>query len=221
MYCTLQSPATMLSSAILSALLALPLIVSAAPFHPLVKRTPPGIPTTAEATTQLAALTVAAAGPQTGYTRSKFKTWDTIEGTCNTREYVLKRDGTDVVVNSACKATSGSWTSPYDGATWTSASDLDIDHFVPLSNAWKSGASAWTDAQREAYANDVTHPQLWAITSSVNEAKSDSGPELWKPPLTSFYCTYAKTWIRVKNQYALTVNTDEKAALVSMLATCT
>jgi hypothetical protein len=52
------------------------------------------------------------------------------------REFVLKRDGTNVVVNSACTATSGSWKSPFDGATWTQASDIDIDHMVPLKNAW-------------------------------------------------------------------------------------
>jgi hypothetical protein len=56
---------------------------------------------------------------------------------CNTRETVLKRDGTDVVQSSSCGATSGSWLSPYDGETWTAASDVDIDHVVPLSNAWK------------------------------------------------------------------------------------
>jgi hypothetical protein len=51
-------------------------------------------------------------------------------------EYVLQRDGRNVVVNSACTATSGTWTSPYDGAVWTAGSDLDIDHMVPLKNAW-------------------------------------------------------------------------------------
>jgi hypothetical protein len=56
--------------------------------------------------------------------RDLFPTWDTISGTCNTRETVLKRDGTNVVVNSACTATSGTWVSPYDGATWTAGSDL-------------------------------------------------------------------------------------------------
>ena len=25
---------------------------------------------------------------------------------------------------------SGTWVSPYDGATWTAASDVDIDHLV-------------------------------------------------------------------------------------------
>lgn len=68
----------------------------------------------------------------------RVKDWMTISGACNTRETVLKRDGTDVQTNSACASTSGTWVSPYDGATWTEASDLDIDHFVPLSNAWKA-----------------------------------------------------------------------------------
>lgn len=146
-----------------------------------------GIPTTAAAKTQLAALTVAVQGTQDGYDRDLFPTWITISGTCNTRETVLKRDGTNVVVSTACAATSGSWYSPYDGATWTAASDVDIDHMVPLSNAWKSGAAAWTTAQRQAFANDLTNPQLWAVTDNVNQSKSDSGPEDWKPPLGKFF----------------------------------
>lgn len=51
-------------------------------------------------------------------------------------EYVLKRDGTNVQTNSDCTAASGTWFSPYDGATWSAGSDVDIDHMVPLKNAW-------------------------------------------------------------------------------------
>ncbi|KAJ4308745.1 hypothetical protein N0V94_009226, partial [Neodidymelliopsis sp. IMI 364377] len=115
---------------------ALTALVSAAP-APLVPRAPPGVPTTAAAKTQLAGLTVAAQGPQTGYSRDLFPHWITQSGACNTREVVLARDGTNVVQSSTCAATSGTWKSPYDGATWTAASDVDIDHMVPLSNAWK------------------------------------------------------------------------------------
>lgn len=131
---------------------ALATIAAAAP-APLVPRAPPNVPTTAAAKTALAGLTVAAQGPQTGYSRDLFPHWITQSGTklgvtlgqlilttsgaCNTREVVLKRDGTNVVQDSACAATSGTWKSPYDGATWTAASDVDIDHMVPLSNAWK------------------------------------------------------------------------------------
>lgn len=51
-------------------------------------------------------------------------------------EFVLQRDGTNVVVNNACVAQSGTWRSPYDAESTTNASDLDIDHMVPLKNAW-------------------------------------------------------------------------------------
>jgi hypothetical protein len=112
--------------------------VSAAPTPAVLEaRTPPNIPSKATATTQLAGLKVAVQGPQTGYSRDLFPHWITQSGACNTRETVLKRDGTGVVTDSACASTSGSWYSPYDGATWTAASDVDIDHMVPLSNAWK------------------------------------------------------------------------------------
>lgn len=85
----------------------------------------------ATARSYLSQLTVAAED-RTGYSRDLFPHWITISGTCNTRETVLKRDGSNVVTDSSCAATSGSWYSPYDGATWTAASDLDIDHVVPL-----------------------------------------------------------------------------------------
>jgi hypothetical protein len=181
---------------------------------------PPGIPTGAAASTELATLTVAGSTHTTTYDRTLFPTWDTISGTCNTRETVLKRDGAGVLVNSACTATLGSWFSPYDGATWTLTSDLDIDHVVPLKNAWISGAWAWTTTQREAFANDLTDPQLIAVTDNVNQSKSDKSPDVWKPPLASYHCTYARMWVRVKYVWALSVTSTEKAALAGMLATC-
>jgi hypothetical protein len=79
---------------------------------------PTGVPTTSAALTELAALTVAAQGSQDGYSRDLFPHWITISGNCDTRETVLKRDGTNVVQSSSCAATSGIWVSPYDGATW-------------------------------------------------------------------------------------------------------
>ncbi|MCX4880500.1 HNH endonuclease family protein [Streptomyces sp. NBC_00847] len=173
----------------------------------------------ATARTYLASLTVATED-RTGYQRSLFPTWITISGTCNTREYVLKRDGSNVVTNSACTATSGSWYSVYDGATWTAASDLDIDHLVPLAEAWDSGASKWTTAQRQAFANDVTRPQLIAVTDNVNQQKSDQDPAEWMPPLSSYACTYVRAWVQVKYYYDLSVDTAEKSKLSSVLNGC-
>jgi hypothetical protein len=173
----------------------------------------------ATARTYLASLTVATEN-RTGYSRDLFPTWITISGTCNTREYILKRDGTNVVTNSACTATSGSWYSPYDGATWTAASDLDIDHLVPLAEAWDSGASAWTTSQRQAFANDVTRPQLLAVTDNVNQSKGDQDPSTWVPSRSAYVCTYVRAWVQVKYYYDLSVDSAEKSALTGYLANC-
>ncbi|MER7995948.1 MULTISPECIES: HNH endonuclease family protein [Micromonospora] len=182
--------------------------------------TPPGIPSRATAQSQLNALTVAAQGSMAGYSRDLFPHWITITGACNTREQVLKRDGTSVVVDSSCAATSGRWYSPYDGATWYAASDVDIDHVVPLAEAWRSGANSWTTSRRQSFANDLTRPQLIAVTDNVNQAKGDQDPSTWQPPLTSYRCTYSKMWITVKYNWGLTLQSSEKSALQSMLNTC-
>lgn len=181
---------------------------------------PTGIPTKATAQTYLNSLTVAAEANAGTYDRELFPHWITISGTCNTRETVLKRDGTNVVTSSACAATSGSWYSPYDGATWTASGDVDIDHVVPLAEAWRSGASAWTTSKRQSFANDLTRPQLIAVTDNVNQSKGDQDPSTWQPSVTSYRCTYAKMWIAVKYYWALKLQSAEKTALQTSLNTC-
>lgn len=84
----------------------------------------------------------------------------------------------------------------------------------------QSGAASWTTSKRQSFANDLVRPQLWAVTDDVNSAKSSSSPDAWKPPLASFYCKYARSWVAVKSYWELTVTSAEKAALASMLDTC-
>ncbi|WP_225830764.1 HNH endonuclease family protein [Streptomyces sp. NK08204] len=180
------------------------------------------LPTPVSASTArsyLSQLTVATEN-RTGYDRSLFPTWITISGTCNTREWILKRDGSNVVTDSSCVAQSGSWYSPYDGATWYSPSDVDIDHLVPLAEAWDSGASKWTTAKRQDFANDVTRPQLLAVTDNVNQAKGDQDPATWVPPRSAYVCTYVRAWVQVKYYYNLSVDSAEKNALQNYLAAC-
>lgn len=84
------------------------------------------------AKTYLSELALANEVNNPAYDREYFNTCIPISGNCDTREYVLKRDGSSVGTSTACEATSGSWFSDYDGATWASASDVDIDHVVLL-----------------------------------------------------------------------------------------
>jgi hypothetical protein len=152
-------------------LTAVGLLLSAAP----ADATPPGIPTGSTAPSELATLTVAAWTHTTTYQRSLFPTWDTITGTCDTRETVLKRDGVSVVVNTACDATSGTWHSPYAGATWTAASDVDIDHMVTLKNAW----SPVPGDGRPAKVNPS--PTTWPTRNCSPSPTTSTNPEATSP----------------------------------------
>ncbi|MFI9624525.1 HNH endonuclease family protein [Streptomyces sp. NPDC052042] len=172
------------------------------------------------ARTYLSQLTVSAEGSSDGYSRTKFPHWITQSGTCNTREVVLKRDGTNVQQDSSCAAVSGTWYSQYDGASLSAASNLDIDHVVPLAEAWRSGASGWTTAKRQDFANDLTRPQLIAVTGSVNRSKGDKDPAKWLPPRTAYRCVYARAWVHVKHHYGLSVDAAEKSALQGILNGC-
>ncbi|MGP3947393.1 HNH endonuclease family protein [Streptomyces sp. 7N604] len=187
---------------------------------PAAQAAPPTPPSAATARTYLSELTVSAEGSLTGYSRDKFPHWITQSGTCNTREVVLKRDGTNVVQDSSCAAVSGSWFSPYDNATWQAAADVDIDHVVPLAEAWRSGADNWTTSKRQALANDLARAQLIAVTDNVNQSKGDQDPSEWLPPVSGYHCMYARMWVQVKHYYGLTVDSAEKSALSGILNGC-
>ncbi|MGX1507637.1 UNVERIFIED_CONTAM: hypothetical protein RKD43_006262 [Streptomyces graminofaciens] len=140
----------------------------------------------------LSALTVADES-RTGYTRTAFKHWnagaDSTDG-CNTRQEVLLAEAIEApMVGSSCSIAGGKWLSYYDGQTVTVAGALDIDHMVPLAEAWDSGASAWTAAKREAYANDQgAATSLVAVTARTNRSKADQDPAEWLPPAADQYC---------------------------------
>ena len=183
----------------------------------------PGLPAAAPSgdyAQQLAALTVASKGSMSGYSRDRFPHWISQGNDCDTRDVVLKRDGKNVKATATCKITSGTWISPYDNKTYTDPQQLDIDHMVPLADAWRSGASKWTDEQRTQFANDLTRPQLLAVSLSQNRSKGDQDPSQWKPPNYAYWCTYAERWISVKAYWKLTVSRAEKTALGDMLGTC-
>ncbi|WP_017599936.1 HNH endonuclease family protein [Nocardiopsis lucentensis] len=157
-----------------------------------------------------------------GYDRSLFPHWESgVRDNCTARQVVLLRDGENVEVDDECQPVSGTWYSEYDGETLNEAGDIDIDHMVPLKEAWRSGASEWTTAERERFANDLdASPQLWAVSASSNRSKSDEDPGDWLPPLESFHCDYAVSWIEVKHTWELTVDPDEARALREVLAGC-
>lgn len=142
----------------------------------------------------------------------------------DTRAEVLISESTAPVTfttSSNCTVATGRWVDPWSGVVVTSATQVQIDHDVPLAEAWRSGAWAWTTAERIAYANDLSYGwHLNAVTNSENTSKSDSDPGHWKPPLQSTWCLYARAWTTIKAKYGLTADQAEWSALLTMARTC-
>ncbi|GIE34151.1 hypothetical protein Ait01nite_071960 [Actinoplanes italicus] len=180
---------------------------------------PSGSGSDKNATTALDSLTIADARSMRGYNREKFPHWRDAGENCDVRDTVLKRDG-DKVKFSGCNVVAGSWDSWYDGKVLNTPTQVDIDHMVPLANAWRSGADVWTDDERGDFANDLDRPQLFAVSAASNRSKGDQDPSTWKPPAENAWCVYAQDWIEVKSYWKLTVTKKEKEALTEMLGTC-
>ncbi|WP_442759267.1 HNH endonuclease family protein [Streptomyces pseudogriseolus] len=160
---------------------------------------------------------------RTGYERTKFRHWvDADRDGCSTRSEVLIEEAVTAPEQGAnCALTGGSWYSPYDDTYFTQARALDIDHLVPLAEAWDSGASAWTAAERQAYANDLDDARsLIAVSAASNRSKADQDPSTWQPPATGYRCTYATDWVAIKTRWALAVDPAEQAALAEILDSC-
>jgi hypothetical protein len=160
-----------------------------------------------------------------GYARSQFKHWSDLDKNgCNTRNDVIIAEAlTKPKVDAGCKIVkdTGKWYSPYDNTTITNFSALDVDHFVPLAEAWDSGAKAWDAAKREVYANDMGDPvSLIAVSAGSNRSKSDQDPGEWMPVFANYHCAYVKQWVQVKVRWSLTVDEKELKVLKDTNAKC-
>ena len=156
-----------------------------------------------------------------GYSRSLFRHWiDADKDGCNTRYEVLIAEAiVKPKVGAGCYLTGGKWKSPYDGKVFTNPTGLDIDHMVPLAEAWRSGAWAWTAAQRMEFANDLEDSRsLLAVTASLNRSKGDRDVAGWLP--VKAQCAYIANWIAVKSRFDLTVDPTEGEFLLSKITSC-
>jgi hypothetical protein len=168
-----------------------------------------------------------------GYVRDAFGSdWiDTDHNGCNQRDDVLLRDAVPgsakVEQQGACDhdVLAGTWHDPYTGRTLTftdlkdlqQAEAIQIDHVVPLAEAWVSGAVGWTTDRRELFANDLR--ELLAVDGPTNMSKGDGDPAAWRPR-QGYQCTYARRWVAVKTRWHLAVDASEAAALRDMLGLC-
>lgn len=157
-----------------------------------------------------------------GYARALFVHWVDEDGDqCNTREEVLISESRDraQVDPFGCKVVAGSWWSAYDAVMHEDPSDLDIDHLIPLKEAWDSGAWSWSAAARRAFANDLSDPRpLIAVTAAVNRSKGDKDPSNWLPANLAYRCTYVADWVAVKARWRLSMDQSEFGRVKKVLS---
>ena len=160
--------------------------------------------------------------PQGDYRREDWPHWADVEGNgCDARQDALVAwsiEPATVNRSSGCRVVAGSWVSPYDGMASNNPSDFDVDHLVPLADAFDSGGWQWTAERRRAFANDPA--ELVVASASSNRSKGSQSPDQWRPSDRSSWCAYADGWVRVKSSWGLTVTTSERDALGQMLDTC-
>ena len=158
-----------------------------------------------------------------GYDRTLFKHWIDEDGNgCDARKEVLIQESvTPVTKGASCTLFGGSWVSAFDLEETTDSSSFDVDHMVPLKEAWDSGAWMWSSSTRQAFANDLGYDHsLIAVSSSSNRSKSDRDPADWLPSNVDFRCEYTVAWVQVKIRWKLSVDVAEKGKLVSLASSC-
>ena len=141
------------------------------------------------------------------YNREDWGSWIDEDGDgLNTRHEVLAEESLIKPIVSNNKVVSGKWFDKYTGKYFTNPSDLDIDHLVPLKNAYISGASNWSKKKKNRYYNYLKYDNhLIAVSKSANRNKSDKSPVEWLPPNKDYQCEYVREWFKIKTAWGLTI----------------
>jgi hypothetical protein len=151
--------------------------------------------------------------------------WPDSDGDCQSdrHEILIEESLIQPVLDAqGCKVVSGLWIDAYTAVEYTEASDVTIDHVIPLAAAHRSGAWQWDVESRQRFATDISFPAAHvAVGADVNQDKGDQAPDRWRPPEEGAWCTYAVDWISVKTRWSLAFSEAEVEALDEMLATCT
>ncbi|MFJ6270988.1 HNH endonuclease family protein [Pseudarthrobacter oxydans] len=178
---------------------------------------------------QLESIPVKGRAPKTGYTRDEFgPAWaDTDHNGCDTRNDILARDLTGETFKpgtNSCVVATGTLADKYTGTMINfvhgqdTSAKVQIDHVVPLSDAWQKGAQQLSEERRKELANDPLN--LMAADGPTNAAKGDSDAATWLPPNKAFRCAYVERQTAVKVKYGLWVSPPEHDVIAGILDGC-
>jgi len=156
------------------------------------------------------------------YDRGTWKHWEDFDGDCQNTRHELLIASSEVPVTftqtSGCTVATGQWLGSYTGSTYTLASDIDIDHVIPLNYAHLHGGAVWSPFVKKLFANDPEN--LLAVDDGENQSKSAKGPSEWMPRDVSNHCEYARKWDFLMNKYELVLGAEDLAAVGQVLKGC-
>ncbi|MGW5146390.1 DUF3761 domain-containing protein [Rhodococcus koreensis] len=182
---------------------------------------------------KLDTLAIAEPAPLAGFDDARLSTWSddvAVEGGrngCDTRDDILRRDLTEVVLVSGsegCSVRSGRLEDPYSDKTLTFASDADIsgnvqvDRVVALADALQKGAQQLDEQMLRTLANDPRN--LQAVGTTAFEQKAGRDASAWLPSDASYRCTYVAQQVDIKSLYRLWVSQGEHDAIARVLGEC-
>ena len=144
------------------------------------------------------------------YDRKEWKHWvDQDKNSLNTRQEVLKRDSTIDVSIYKNRVIKGKWYDPYSGKIFYSPEKIDIEHLVPLKEAWSSGGANWDKIKKEKFANYLDNNyHLKAVDRRLNRQKGNKKPSQWLPENIEYRCEYLKNWIAIKKEWSLKIEKE-------------
>lgn len=108
------------------------------------------------------------------------------------------------------------WICAYSLEKINRATDLDIDHIIPLKYAFTHGGDRFTDDQKHAFATDDSN--LVAVNEHENRSKGDKGVLKYMPPNNQ--CYYLRHWYYMYSKYHLKMDTSETGYITRGLKGC-
>lgn len=154
------------------------------------------------------------------YARTDYRHWITQNGSCDTRDMILKNAGfaSNPRTCAGVEKPGFVYTEPYSGKKVSNPKKLDIDHTIPLEYVNQHGGAAWDPQRKQQFANDFS--QLVAVDASANRQKGSKGPGDWMPDNKGDHCRYATIWVDTASKYNVSITQKDKDALKTALKTC-
>ena len=116
-----------------------------------------------------------------------------------------------------CVVRTGEWLDEYTGKVFNVATQVDLDHIIPLMYAHTHGGDRWPPGKKLEFANDAMN--LVLVEPREIRRKSARGPNRYLPR-EEFQCEYVRLWEAIADKYDLTIENRDLNEIRRVLRSC-